>query len=198
MKKIKILSFVTVLALVFAFIFNLTPTTALASQSDFDCEYSAATANQITTNLPYFGCNSVVTYTEEEAIAANIPTGFTGSVLEVNRPSDTSKGLVLDFTSKKIPVDIVTSISVRLFVYDDGVKGDIYPEVRIPRIGQTGSWTLRHSIANSTGQWTEVEIVEGSTKDYDCNFDHLAINGYLGKVELAVRNNTTQNPFYID
>ena len=196
MKRFKILSFLTVLSLVFAFIAAFVPTKITkASQSDFDCEYYAANTNEVYVNVPHYGCSEVITYTEEQAVEAGIPSGFTGDVISVVQ-AGTNKGLVLDFSSLKIPTSIVKSISVRVYLANDTTAG--YPELRIPKPYSPDMWTFRSHLHDKTEQWVDVEIVEGSNEEYDCKFAHLSKNNYLDKFELAVRNKTLNGPFYID
>ena len=206
MKKIyaKTLAIVCFLVLTISFSFvggnyhNITN----AKSNDFDCEYSVGDkTDPYTSNI--YGATQIITYTEQQAIDANIPSGFTGDVLEV--VSDvTNRGVTLDFSADKIPIYYVKSITFRVYVGDDEIPTDGYPEVRIPKPKESGGWVMRSQFANRTNSWQEIVLEEGNGTIFannsgQTNFTHLSKDGYLNKFELSVRHNgTNEPPFYID
>ena len=187
----KILSFLTVVALAVGFIsFNAKTVSVKAESSDFDCNYSV-TENANPDNLGYFGASDAILYTEEQALAAGVPAGFSGDVLKiVGLPSSNNKGILLDFSHLNIPAFTVESITFRVYVADDTNKTDAYPEIRIPKPYVTGDWTLRYyDIKNHIAEWHDVV--------YTGSLTTLCTDGILDKFEIALR---TQNAtdFYID
>ena len=174
----------------------------IAKSNDFDCEYSIGDKSDPYTSDIY-GATQIITYSEQEAIDANIPSGFTGEVLEV--VSDvTNRGVTLDFSADNIPIYYVKSITFRVYVGGDSNSSDGYPEVRIPKPKENGGWVMRNQFANKTDSWQEIVLEEGNGTFFangsgQTNFTHLAKDGYLNKFELSVRHNGSKDsPFYID
>ena len=103
-------------------------------KTDFDCAVVAEERtpdNQLNVGCVAYGSEKVVWYTDVEAADAGLPEGYTDSVASVIRESDTSKGVVFDFSSQKIPQGLVESITIRFYVGSDGTANDDYPEMRI-------------------------------------------------------------------
>ena len=205
MKKRKFLS------LACAFLFGVSLFGALPSRnakaesiSDFDCEYSVGTREDpFTSNI--YGCKEIITYTEEEGLAAGLPEGFSGTVLSVGESmySDPSnRGVTLDFSAQKIPTYMVESITFRVYVADDGKPSDGYPEVRIPMPYVSGGWVMRYPFSDKTDQWYDIVLKNGNDSFFenavDKGFSAVSKDGYLHKFELSVRHNGATAAFYID
>ena len=181
----------------------LTPVSAetVTEKKDFDCAVVAEARtpdDQLNVGCVAYGSEKVIWYTEAEAAAADLPEGYTDSVVSVIRESDTSKGVVFDFASQKIPQGLVESITIRFYVGSDETTNDDYPEMRIASPQEVHSkWILRKSVKDKTEQWLEFTISE--EKELDANtFERLFTDGYLNRFEFSVRNKTTYAPFYID
>ena len=185
----KILSFITATTLAFSlFAFNPKTTNTTAQSTDFDCTYSV-TGKGMATNLGYFGAKEIIHYTEEEAISAGIPAGFSGDVLEVIG-FDKNKGILLDFSHLNIPSFLVESITFRVFVSSDASTTDNYPQVRIPKPYTPASWTMQYfDIKNHIAEWHDVV--------YTGDLSSLCQNGYLATFELGLRHENDAD-FYID
>lgn len=164
---------------------------------DFDCAYGINDkTDPFLVNT--YGAKEIVTYTEEEATAAGVPAGFTGDVLSVEHTS-VNRGIVLDFSSRNVPIQLVESISFRVYIGDDGNPNDGYPELRIPAPIQKDVWVMRYPFADKTGAWHDVVLQEGNGSFLqNKNFSSLAKDGYLYKLELSMRHNGKQAAFYID
>ena len=195
----KILSFITATTLAFG-LFAHTPknTTVKAESNDFDCTYSVS-SNGTSTNLGYYGAKEVISYTEEEAIKAGIPSGFSGDVLEVIglNSSETNKGVVLDFSHLNIPSWTIESITFRVYVSSDTNTTDGYPEIRIPKPYEPYSWSLRYyDIKNNIAKWHDVVLTQDNFYENGTMAD-LSTDGYLDKFELGLRHSNVAD-FYID
>ena len=180
---------------------NAPLTTSATNLSDFDCAYGV---NDKTDSFLAngYGSTEVVTYTEAEATAAGIPAGFTGDVVSVSHSSSVNFGIMLDFSNQNIPIQLVKSITFRVYVNDDGIK-DGYPEIRIPEPFTGGGWVMRYAFADKTDAWQDIVLQDGNGSffnngDRTANFNMLAKDGYLYKMELAVRYSGKNPTFYID
>ncbi len=175
--------------------------TGNAQGSDFDCEYGIGDKSDPFLSGIY-GATEIVTYSEEEATAANIPSGFTGEVLEVLSTA-TNRGITLDFSGQKIPTVLIESITFRVYVGDDGIS-DGYPEVRIPKPNESGSWVMRNNFTAKTDSWQDIVLQDGNGTFFQngsglTSFKDISKDGYLHKFELSVRHNGSKDkPFYID
>lgn len=190
MKK-KLFILLTILSLIFAnSSFSFENKKAIATNTDFDCTYSSGSI---------YGQSQIITYTEQEAISANVPSGYSGSVLKVVSTSNaTNKGLTLNFSSFKIPSGVVESITFRVYVSIDSKIGDGYPEIRIPKRGNSTAWTLRYSIENHTGQWFDVIVDKDAYfEENQGSINDISKNGFLDEFELALRQQNASD-FYID
>ena len=199
MKKIKLLS--SIAAVLLGSACFMVPTTGVQAEesSDFACDFIvSSTSDSATTNYTHYGCQELITYTEEEATAAGIPAGFSGDVLSVVS-NVINRGVTLDFSEKKIPINLVKSLTFRVYIGGDG-KVDGYPELRIPRPYLSGAWDMRYYLGDATDQWVDVVLQEGDGSFFDSAacFNNLAENGYLNKFELAMRHNGNVGVFYID
>lgn len=187
----KILSFITATTLAFSiFAFSPKTTTVTAESNDFDCTYSAG-AQDLITNLRYFGSSEIITYTEEEAVSAGIPAGFSGDVLKVvGLHGSTDQGALLDFSHLNIPSFTVESITFRVYVSSDSNTSDGYPEVRIPKPYKPNEWTFRYyDIKNHIAEWHDV-VFTG-------DLSPLCEDGILAKFEFGLRHKNVSD-FYID
>ena len=176
------------------------PIVTNATSADFDCAYGVNDLSD-----PFiangYGSTEVITYTEEEATAAGIPAGFSGDVVSVLNKS-INRGIMLDFSSQNIPIQLVDSITFRVYVGDDGIT-DGYPELRIPEPHQNGGWVMRYAFADKTDAWQEIVLKDDNGSFFNngsrtANFNMLAKDGYLYKLEFAVRHNGSSATFYID
>ena len=185
----KILSFLTVIALSIGFIGTTKTVNVKAESADFDCNYSAT--KDTTTNLGYFGAGEIIHYTEEEAIAAGVPAGFSGDVLKViGKGTETNMGVLCDFSHLNIPISVIKSITFRVYVANDADTADKYPEIRIPKPYYNGDWTMRYyDIKDHIAEWHDVV--------YTGSLDSISKNGYLDKFEVALRHQNITD-FYID
>ena len=175
--------------------------TSATTSPDFDCEYDI---NDKTDSFLAngYGSTSVITYTEAEATAAGIPAGFSGDVVSVAHSSSVNFGVMLDFSDQNIPIQLVKSITFRVYVNDDGIN-DGYPEIRIAEPYTNGGWVMRYAFANKTNAWQDIVLQDGNGSffnngDRTANFNMLAKDGYLYKMELAVRYSGKNPTFYID
>ena len=175
-----------------------------AEVSDFDCEFTVGERDDFTTSI--YGCEEFTIYTEDEAKAAGIPEGYTGSVLSVGTGATSGKfnrGITLDFSEKKIPTNLVETISFRVYTNDDG-NNDGYPEIRIPKPMSSGGWTMRYNSSNQVDQWVDIVLDARDNTNFFSNngnegFRAVSKDGYLYKFELALRTSTTTEAvFYID
>ena len=176
-------------------------TTSATTSPDFDCVYGV---NDKTDSFIAngYGSTDVITYTEAEATAAGIPAGFTGDVVSVSNSSSVNFGIMLDFSSQNIPIQFVKSITFRVYVNDDGIK-DGYPEIRIPEPYTSGGWVMRYAFADKTDAWQDIVLQDGNGSFFNngartANFNMLAKDGYLYKMELALRYSGKNPNFYID
>ena len=205
MKK-KILSRLAAVAVTLAALVcsaSVQQTITSATSADFDCVYGV---NDKTDPLLAngYGCTDVVTYSEEEATEAGIPAGFSGDVVAVVNTA-TNRGLMLDFSSMNIPVTVVDSITFRVYMNDDNLPNDDYPELRIPEPGRSSYWTMRYPFADKTGEWQDVVLKSGNGSFFTEggraeSFERLAKDGILNKFELSMRHNGSASnaAFYID
>ena len=163
------------------------PVTAKAASSDFDCAVSAGAKDS---QYIYYGSTQAIVYTAEEAAAAGIPAGYEGQVIEVI--GSTSKGVLLDFSAKEIPIALVKSFDVRFYAETNAANTNGKPQVRIPKPFAADAWVYQPgSTASITGEWT-TETIAGR------DFSSLAnANGILDKFELAIRSNA-RIAFYLD
>ncbi|MBQ8394280.1 MAG: InlB B-repeat-containing protein [Clostridia bacterium] len=160
--------------------------------SEFPCTYTAAPKD---TEYMCYGSSAVNTYTADEAAAAGIPEGYTGSVLEVVPLSGgTSSGVLLDFYASQIPIDFMESITFRVYLGAHASNTGGKPQIRIAKPNNVNdAWVWQPGeTPTTTEEWTEVTVPTTET-----NFDSLVKDGYLNKFELSVRSNA-QIPFYID
>lgn len=159
---------------------------AVSEASDFACVYSANPNKE----LYGYGSSVVNTYTASEAAAKGVPAGYENEVLEVIPVGSAYLcGLILDFSAEKIPTNILTSVSFRVYIgYAEKNTGN-YPAIRIPKPNESG-WLYQVNQAQAMGEWITVTI-DGS------KFASAATDGKLDKFELSLRTEA-RVPFYID
>ena len=165
-------------------------TVSANTANDFACKYAASGKDE---QYVYYGSTELKEYTAEEAAAAGIPAGYEGKVFEVVH-SEASKGFLADFTALQIPVRLVNSLNVRVYIEKNNANTNGKPQVRIPNPNDLGNaWVHQPgNTATPHGEWTTVVIENSGSK-----FDPISIDGYLGKMELAVRSNA-KVAFYVD
>ncbi len=158
--------------------------------NEFPCSYSAATKDS---SYVCYGSSAVLTYTAEDAAAADVPTGYTGQVLEV-QPISASVGVLLDFSEQNIPIDLVESLEFRIYVPENSANTGSRPQARIAYPGKVNSdWVYQPgSTPTPQGEWTTVTVAKTS------KFSALAdADGELYKFEFSVRS-AAKISFYID
>ena len=161
---------------------------------DFVCDYSAEAKDGYYLN---YGSTSVTKLTSAEADDRGVPAGYTNDVLLVEH-NNTSMGILLDFSSLKLPYKLIKSLTFRVYVCDDGLLEDDYPEVRIIKPG-SGSWVMRFNVKKQTNQWVDVTLdCDGGNFQSGRNFSDLSVDGLLDRFELSVRANQGETYFYID
>lgn len=169
-----------------------------ASTNEFDCTYQALEKGTMPEYEAY-GAKSVKKFNSEEAMNAGVPEGYTGTVLSVEGSSN--RGLFLDFSSKKIPTNIVKSITFRVYISDNGTTAG-YPEMRVPKPGtKAADWVMRYNISSKTDRWLDVTLGSAETGFHgNSSFANISENGYLNKCELTLRarNDATSVKYYID
>lgn len=162
---------------------------------EFYCSYSSSKADGVYVT---YGSDSVATLNSTEAQEKNIPSGYSGNVLVVE--GGQNKGVLIDFSENKIPITILESVTFRVYVGDDGISTNSYPEVRIPYPNSPNMWVMRYNASNSTNQWIDITLASDGTNfsptDH-ATFETISENGFLNKFELAVRN-AAYGVFYID
>lgn len=170
-----------------------------AEQSEFDCICRAATKDT-QPNYVNYGASAVRSMTVEQAQASGVPEGYEGEVISVE-DSRYIRGVLLDFSEKKIPTSIVKSITFRFYVADNGTSSG-YPQMRIPKPGKVGTdWVMMQDINARLNQWTEITLgVAEKTFVANTDFTYLSADGYLDKFELALRGRAeaTEVKYYID
>ena len=165
--------------------------TAVAeAKEDFLCTYAA----NPTKLCGGYGSDAVNTYTAEEAAAKGIPAGYENDVLEViSVGKNVSNGLLLDFSEEKVPLEVLDSLSFRVYISKAANnEGTHYPQLRIPDPAGSGNWVYQKNVPLSDGEWTTFSIAKTSSFISLCNED-----GNLGLFELSMRSQGTVN-FYID
>ena len=203
MKNTKILPVICACLLGGALFCSNPVTAAAADVADFDCSLIVNTeSDKGTNNFAHFGCKELVTYSETEAAQAGIPEGYSGTVVSVISDA-INRGVTLDFSSQKIPTNLVESITFRVYIGGDGKPTDSYPELRIPMPFLSGAWAMRYPLGDKTDQWTDVVLARDNGSFFEENtgtlgFEKLSSNGCLNQFELAMRHNGSVGIFYID
>ncbi len=170
----------------------------LKDNSDFDCTYQALEKGSMPEYEAY-GAKGVKNLNAGEAKKAGVPEGYTGTVLNVE--GGNNRGLFLDFSSKKIPTNLVKGITFRIYISDNGTTAG-YPEIRIPKPGtKSAAWVMRYDISSLTDRWLDVTLGSAETAANGTgDFADISENGYLNKCELSLRgrNDATSSKYYID
>lgn len=138
----------------------------------------------------YYSATEIVEYTAEQAAALGIPEGYEGNVLAVNH-TEASRGVVFDFSGKKIPSDKVKGITFRVYVNAQNDSTG-YPAVRI--YNKDGVGLLSEDVSARLGSWITITFPMQ-------HIDYISVDGYLSSLELSVRSKTTQVDtvkFYVD
>ena len=152
-------------------IFSLIPLSVFAAPSE----------NSITDEIPYaandgniapYSYTKMENFSEADAKAAGVPDGYAGYVMKLTG-GNSSIGLTIDFSDKKIPISIVKALHMRVY-YPDVTK-----EVRISTDAGR-SWELRYA-ASKPNTWDDVTL-EASQMKKLCNAD-----GTVGKFGFGFR-----------
>ena len=169
--------------------------TGSGSTQEFACEYSAVSAQDY--SFVQYGSSSVTNQTASQAAASGVPSGYTDNVITVSGGNANGMGVLLDFSSLKIPAAKVESLTVRMY-YPDDTSSNSYPNIRIRRIDGVDDWVVNYAGKANAGTWFDFTLKsDGTNFNGNHNFSHLSSNGYLDKFELGVRTGNTA-PFYID
>lgn len=171
---------------------NWAPSIAESVSNEFPCTYSAATPDK---SYVAYGSSAVLMYTAEDAAAANVPTGYSGQVLEVQPiPRYISGGVLLDFSEQNILIDLVDSLEFRIYIPENPANTGSRPQARIAEPFSIGSRWIYQPGGTPTpqGEWTTVTVAKTSS------FSTLADeDGELCKFEFSVRSMVAIS-FYID
>ena len=138
--------------------------------------------------------STVTAYDQAGAVAAGIPTGYSGYVLRVQPNADGGyAGCELDFSSQKIPTDNIQSITFRVFL-PSGHK-----EMRLLGEKAPGTWVMRNVC--TMGAWCDITLdVDGTNFQSGQSLASLAnSNGNLGRMCLIGRMGSgSDKSFYLD
>lgn len=164
--------------------------TTVAETRDFLCTYSKISKDEVEVN---YGSSAVNTYTATEAAAKGIPAGYENEVIEVVPiGSNSSCGVLLDFSAEKIPLGMIESLQFRVYIgISDKNANTNYPQIRIAEPNGSGTWVYQKNVATPAGQWTTVTI------PYKDNFSALCKDGMLHRFELSMRSQG-KVAFYVD
>ena len=151
---------------------------------------------------PIYDYKDYALYTSEEAAAAGVPAGYTGYVMMIG--GDSAAGIGLDLTDWNIPIALVKSMTLRVYVPESILEG----EVRLADL--SGNWLLRYKpTAAETNKWIDITIHADSTVSGVSGKLEGAVAGFasmlgedqlLGEVDLGFRypNGTTGAVAYVD
>lgn len=145
-------------------------------------------------NIPgvniYGGCTLEV-FSEEEASAAGVPVGYTGSVLKLSSVKDGGCDMSFDFSASGYTRERITGVSFRMYVASTAKDDAKYPELRIPEPGKGDKWLYGGGKgAVKTDEWIIVELNDGQ-------IDALCPDGTIKKFALCFRTNA-KTVVYID
>ena len=180
------------------------PMSISASQiTDIEDEFPCTITNVSKTELPQhilYSARNIKLMDESQAKKEGIPSGYQGKVYSVERTEENGVGVLVDFSDQKIPLAVLSSITFRVYVGDDGIASDNYPEVRIVKPHSGGNWAMRYIASTQTDQWIDIVLsADGGNFLASSGFEDLCEDGYLSKFNLCVRSNATGNyAFYID
>ena len=158
-----------------------TETASAATERDFPCQYSASGKNEYV----YYGSSEVITYTAAEAEAAGVPAGYENNVVKVvGRGTETSLGMLLDFSAEEYPLEYLESITFRVYVGVHASNTGGKPQLRIPDPADFGNgWIWQPGdTPTAAGEWTEVTVPKSS------KFSAISKDGKLYKFEIAIRS----------
>lgn len=138
---------------------------------------------------------SIVTaYDQASASAAGIPAGYSGYVLRVQPKSDGGyAGVELDFSSQKIPVDNIQSITFRVFLPTG------HQEMRLLGEKAPSTWVMRNVC--TMGAWCDITLdVDGTNFQSGQSLASLTNSGgNLGRMCLIGRmGSSSDKSFYLD
>lgn len=137
---------------------------------------------------------TLTVYTESEAREAGIVDGYSGYVVRVQPGSNGAyAGYDFDFTSQKIPVDAVESITFRVYL-DTG-----HTEMRLLS-ANSSSWVMR-AAPSSFGAWSDITLTaDGANFQDGKSMQSLADSeGNLGRICLIARLGSGKDKsYYLD
>ena len=138
--------------------------------------------------------STVTAYDQAGATAAGIPAGYSGYVLRVQPKSDGGyAGVELDFSSQKIPVDNIQSITFRVFLPTG------HQEMRLLGEKAPSTWVMRNVC--TMGAWCDITLdVDGTNFQSGQSLASLANSGgNLGRMCLIGRMGSgSDKSFYLD
>ncbi len=141
---------------------------------------------------------TVTDLTPEEASSAGVPGGYTGNVLKVTSMTSTNArfGMTFDPESLRIPINLIESITFRLYMKEDDNA------IRISNMGESNWIVLAKATKN---EWMEYSITSsGSGFTSTWRMGDLADeNGYLGVFGIGTNyrfedGEEVDYTFYID
>ena len=182
------------LVLTFALLIGTVHTTAIAVE--YDTDLPVAENGIVAGSSGYKG--DITVYTEEEAMAAGVPAGFTGQVIKVAKSSEPGTNSAyptcdFDFSSQNIPVDSIESITFRVYMY----SGDKALRLKTPYTDI--SWIMNVT-PSQFGAWTEITLGSDGTNFNEGDMSALKnAEGNLGQLAVVGRlNSSGKDYFFID
>ena len=155
-----------------------------------DMPYTAASG---TFKSTYDG--QIAEYSESEAEAAGIPSGYFGYVIKVTPGADGAyAGCEFDFSSRNIPVDLIESITFRLNLPVG------HTEMRLLGEKAPTTWVMR-ATPDTLGEWCDLTLTaDGLNFQSQQSMASLAnADGNLGKICLIARlGNGKDKGYYLD
>lgn len=127
--------------------------------------------------------------TAQQAAAAGVPAGYTGSVIKLEGTSDA--GITLDYSAYNIPISMVEALDFRVYT-TSSVR-----EVRVTKTAGSG-WIMRYADIQANA-WDDIRLHVGGLNLFDnASLTDLAnADGNLGVFELGFRL-TAKTTVYVD
>ena len=182
------------LVLTLALLIGTVHTTAVAVGSDADLPVTEN--GTVAGSSGYKG--NITVYSEEEALAAGVPSGYTGQVIKVASLNESGVHTAyptcdFDFSSQNIPVDSIESITFRVYMYN----GD--KAIRIKSPYTTINWIMNVT-PSQFGAWTEITLGSDGTNFNGCDMNALKnADGNLGQLAVIGRiDSSGKDHFFID
>ncbi len=140
---------------------------------------------------PIFGnydYKSMAVYTEEEAAAAGVPTGYSGHVMKLTGTAEV--GIAMDLTEWRIPLSLVESMTFRVYVPHT---------IKEVRLANTADFIVRY-IPTQTNAWVDITLYPDGTgfNNYDFT-DMMNPDQTLGAFHFCLRfNSGSDETGYVD